>query len=770
MNGLKHLIVEAHRRSLWQVLGIYLVASWAIYQVVVEVTNRMGLPDWVPGFAIVLILIGLPIVLATAFVQEGGPALRQNRPTAEPQIDPTLLPMDTLPAPAPAAAKPHVLFTWKKAIAGGITAFLLLGITAAGYMGMRNAGVGPFGSLLASGAMESRERILIAEFAPLNGDTMLATTVTEAFRVDFAQSPVVTVVEPAHVRTVLQRMSRDLKSHVDAELAHEIAVRDNIKTYLSGDVSEAGGKYVIAGKLVGTKAQNVLATYRETANDSSEIIPAVDRLSRKLRAKIGESLSAIRSEKPLEAVSTPSLEALHKYTEATRLLDVGNDYEAAISLLQEAIELDSAFAMAWRKLAVAYFNSGRGRDKELNAALKAYQFRDRLTDVERYSATGYYFQDIQDWNKAISAYKMVEERDPTWPPNNLGLVYMQVRDFEEAARTFKRAVEIDSTLTVAHANLVRAYQALGDLNAADQALAVYARRFPGIPDVSLVQMNLDAQRGDWGAAEKSARSILERQRASVWRARANSSLSDLASVRGRLVEAERYRAEAATFDLARGNVWAPLNAALSSARTHVQTRRSAERAVARLDAALKQYPIGDIPVLNRPYLPVALLFAEVGQPVRAREQVAQYEAAVPTELRGDNSVIRARIDGFNALHDKRFDDAIRLLRQASAGGTCPVCGETELATAFDQASQPDSAIVHYEVFLSAPAWQRLFEDRFERGPVHERLAELYESRGNKAKAVEHASKFVELWQNADTELQPRVVAKRELLRRLQGPG
>ncbi len=33
--------------------------------------DGLNLPEWIPGFAVVLLMIGLPIVLATAFVQEG---------------------------------------------------------------------------------------------------------------------------------------------------------------------------------------------------------------------------------------------------------------------------------------------------------------------------------------------------------------------------------------------------------------------------------------------------------------------------------------------------------------------------------------------------------------------------------------------------------------------------------------------------------------------------------------------------------------------------
>ena len=62
---------EIHRRSLWQALGIYLAASWGAPQVVGTVVETANLPEWLPGMALVLLIIGLPVALGTAFVQGG---------------------------------------------------------------------------------------------------------------------------------------------------------------------------------------------------------------------------------------------------------------------------------------------------------------------------------------------------------------------------------------------------------------------------------------------------------------------------------------------------------------------------------------------------------------------------------------------------------------------------------------------------------------------------------------------------------------------------
>ena len=54
VSRLKHLIQEIHRRSLWQVLGIYLVGASVAFQ----------------GIEALVSVLGLPIVLVTASAPE----------------------------------------------------------------------------------------------------------------------------------------------------------------------------------------------------------------------------------------------------------------------------------------------------------------------------------------------------------------------------------------------------------------------------------------------------------------------------------------------------------------------------------------------------------------------------------------------------------------------------------------------------------------------------------------------------------------------------
>ena len=66
MHLVRKLIREVHRRSLWQVISIYLAGSWGVLQVVEYMTEFAGLPEWTPSMAFILLLIGLPVTTATA--------------------------------------------------------------------------------------------------------------------------------------------------------------------------------------------------------------------------------------------------------------------------------------------------------------------------------------------------------------------------------------------------------------------------------------------------------------------------------------------------------------------------------------------------------------------------------------------------------------------------------------------------------------------------------------------------------------------------------
>jgi eukaryotic-like serine/threonine-protein kinase len=60
----------------------------------------------------------------------------------------------------------------------------------------------------------------------------------------------------------------------------------------------------------------------------------------------------------------------------------------------------------------------------------------------------------------------------------------------------------------------------------------------------------------------------------------------------------------------------------------------------------------------------------------------------------------------------------------------------------------------------------LFDEVLTLGPTYKRLGELYEERGDAVKALDYYGRLVDLWKNADPELQPAVRDVRQRLARL----
>jgi tetratricopeptide (TPR) repeat protein len=66
-----------------------------------------------------------------------------------------------------------------------------------------------------------------------------------------------------------------------------------------------------------------------------------------------------------------------------------------------------------------------------------------------------------------------------------------------------------------------------------------------------------------------------------------------------------------------------------------------------------------------------------------------------------------------------------------------------------------------------PWYRALSYDFLYTGPAHLRLAQIYERRGERQKAIEHYGRFLELWRDSDPALQPLVQQAREAMARLR---
>jgi len=764
---MKNLIREIHRRSLWQVLGIYLAVSWIVLQVVDVVGNNFGLPDWVAPAALVLLLLGLPVVIATAFVQEG---MTTKERVAPPARSPAEEAVDAAPPPAPAPRASQRWLTWRNAALGGLGAFALLGVLAVGWLVTRSMGVGPAATLVAAGVLDERDRIIVSEFGTRSGDTILAETATEALRVDLTQSRIVTIAEPRFLASALERMQRPPDTRLDRATAMEVAVREGIKAIVAGELNAAGGGYVLTAEVVASATDETLVSQRVVAKSEDDLLEAIDELSRRLRERVGESLRATRADPPLERATTSSLEALRLFSQATRAIDVDNESVRGIALLGQAIELDSTFALAWRKMGTEQRNIGYPISVWGPALTKAFELRDRLADRERYLATASYYGYLTgEPDRALTAYESMLELDPNdhYALNNGAIALNQLGEFGRAEEYALRAIDIAPDNRFPYFVGVAAEVLQGKL---EEARATYEALTDALPDIASVDIlggDLALAEGDVEGARTFYASDLERRRG-VPEARAAGSwrLADLAFLQGRLGEAERLVAD---FGSAREEFGDPRGRLLGAIRlglADLSIRQDPEKALSRLDEALGAVPLDGLPVVDRPYERLISLYALAGRPDRAAALQAEYEAEFPAELVDEEA--SRRNAGLIALARGRRDEAIALLLQAESGRCTRRC--SELAIGYDASGNRDSAVALLERYVTTPYYPTVpgrVDDTSHRAAFYERLGQLYDGRGDLEDAAKYYAMFVDLWAGADEELQPRVRAAQARLEEIQ---
>ena len=732
-----------------------------------------GLPDWVFVGAIVVAALGLPLVLATAYVHHTTrriatrtPAVTAGGSAAQPGTMANLA----------LRASPHL--TWRRSfrIAGiAIGAFALV---VAGVMVLRTFGVGPVASLMAAGTLGERERLLVVDF-DAGRDSSLSHVVTEAVRTNLGQSRVVSIMPPTAVAAALTRMERPPSTPVDMTLAREIAIREGAKGVVGGSIAPLGSGYAISVRLVSADSGATLASFQKTVDGPGELLDAIDELTRKLRGRIGESLKAVRDAPDLDQVTTGSLDALRKYAEAQRAADLSGDYAKAIELLREAVAEDTTFAMAYRKLGVSLSNFGMPRAQVDSALTKAYQYRDRLTEKERHLAVATYYGSGPGRNRprAAAAFEQALAIDSTdvTAAINLANNLRTRRQFERAESLYMRVARSPRPSQVALSNLGGTLFNAGKVAQAESVYAELRRQYPAVTGGQTVlpvfmyhRGQLDSVEAFWKARRNDPNPVM--------RLTALGNLTTYAMLRGRLRESFRLGVESRAQSAARGNPISPYADALATAGIDIWFLERHELGLRRMDSTLARIPLRSVPVEQRPSMAFATYYAWAGRPDKAKALVAEFDADLrDTTLRTGFEYSKHAILAEIAIAENRPLDAVRDYWRADSlpdgpVSDCAMCLYPVIGRAYDVANMPDSAIVYWERFLATPYTGRLTQDASYLAAIRKRLGELYEAKGDTQRAATNYMAFIELWKDADPELQPKVQEARKRLAALRDPG
>ncbi len=813
MSGLKKLIVEIHRRSLWQVVLIYIGGAWGCYEIIDTVTDRLALPAWLPVFAIILFLLGLPFVVATAFVREETAAA--SAPDAPgPDVSgggpvPDTVRRAKARTESERLAARRRLLTWRNLGFAFVGVLAVWGAAAAGWLILGSPVEVERPALEASDISAARVAVLPFSVRGSEEVAYLGEGMVDLLSTALDGAGALRVVDPyALMKFLSNRRDREL----DPETGEAVAGRFGAGRFVLGSIVEAGGRLQINAALY-TADGGVEITAEEVAEDESQVFDLVNRVARELLAGgLGAANARLTR---VAAATTDSLAALKAYLEGESALRTGQFRDAAAAF-QRAIEVDSSFALGWYRLALATiysptptgFRSARAaaeavrlgarlspRDRDRLAVLDAF-LRGALHEGEQRARAilRSYPEDLEAWyylgefffhfgaleggsiNEATQAYQRALQYDPDHFQSRAHLSWTLSIEhrYDELERELERMVNFERGSDIPlFSRPILSF--LRDGRSVVDELLPQLRSAPAFT-LSFVSFRLALLDDGLPAAVDVARLLTDPSRTDGEHQNGYLLQAYFEAAQGHLRAAEQALHGLESVPVmtplytpleVRGSLWT--SPFVPVVETELESLR---RELAGLDYDTVYAPV------TRAYL-LSLVNGRLGDEGQARRYADQLErraaaadAAEPSNVESWAAYFAGIARAQLAVQAGEVEEALRQLervepeaRWALPARTLPMALEHERylrALALEAAGRDEDALRWYEslgwwhsgIPYTAPALLR-------RAAIHERL-------GQPEAAVDCYRQFLARWREPDPELQSRVDEARRALARLTG--
>jgi tetratricopeptide (TPR) repeat protein len=176
-----------------------------------------------------------------------------------------------------------------------------------------------------------------------------------------------------------------------------------------------------------------------------------------------------------------------------------------------------------------------------------------------------------------------------------------------------------------------------------------------------------------------------------------------------------------------------------------------------------------------PYLRLyllGLLSARIGDQAAADRYAAELEQVDSSSVEGTFAIDQARLVRAEVARARgRLEEALATLEQARFWTTHSAdddTGDSPFFTRMHERFARAELLFELGRYDDAIPWYRTFVyDFVYTAPAHLRLAQIAQHRGERQKAIEHYTRFIELWRSCDPELRPMVQQAESALSRLR---
>jgi serine/threonine protein kinase/Flp pilus assembly protein TadD len=604
----------------------------------------------------------------------------------------------------------------------------------------------------ATPTLSARDRIVLADFTNMTGDSVFDGTLRQGLSVQLEQSPFLSLVSDEEVQQTLRMMGQAPDAKITPGIGREICQRTTSTAVLDGSIAEIGTQYSIILKAINCASGDLLASTASQASDKNHVLDALGKVASEMRTKLGESLSSVQKyDTPLEQETTSSLDALHAMNLGMNSAVVLGDSVGAIPFYKRAVEIDPKFAMAYMYLGFMYGNIGEDRQSAANLT-KAFELREHVSERERFMIEGAYYNNAAgDLDKARQALELVIQSYPRFwvPHDNLAGLWSTSGQWEKAASEYKEAIRLNPAAGIDYGGLVVANLSLNRLQDAEATIKQAKAKgletvLQGGPLYIVAFYKNDQQELSHQVALATGKPGVED---SLW-----GMDADTAAYYGRLANANELIVRAATS--------ATRSEGDETAANYYSTLALREALSGKVQAARQHAALAlKHPGYRRGRYILACALAYAGENAQAETLTQELAGDFPQDTIvqfASLPTLRAKL----ALNRGKSAEAVETLKPALpyelgewALYPAYVRGEAYLA-----AHQGREAVLEFQKILD---YHGLVLNDIIGALAHLQIGRAYELEGDRAKAKVSYQDFLTLWKDADTDVPILKLAKAE---------
>ena len=440
-------------------IGLYLVASWGIIQIVEWLVGHYPIsPNW-GQFSLVTLLSMLPTVILLAYFQ-GKPGFVRGTRFKKIGIPANLLSSAVLR-----------LFRFQKKDLGAATA----AISFQDEEGNTVERMIP--------KSEFRHRITVFAFENESGDSTLNWLqygFMDLLDFDLDQVLYLDIWSWTNIDEFKQAGFNEAIG-APLTLQRKIAIDDHFRYFVTGSFTKQNDIFSIKTTLYETQRGKPIA---ENSLAGSDIFQLVDSMSVQLMQdlKIPAYYLDKTEDLPVSEQLTNSIPALRSFISGIYESTVHNEYQAAVKHYENALKEDPGFAYA-HYVSYELFRDLNQRDRAENSIRAAMQYRYKLPELWQFFVKNAYYEIQGDWQSAFENSRHWVELYPNATHGRYKLAehYRRMNQPDMAIAEYTRILEIEPESHWNLRNIGDLLSRKGDYNEALKYYEHYANLYPNEP-------------------------------------------------------------------------------------------------------------------------------------------------------------------------------------------------------------------------------------------------------------------------------------------------